>query len=74
MSIFLPKNGILHEILNFKHNHLLTTMSSMSGHKTYSDILKSQTNDIEGNKYVFFKEESFIQSVFGHMKENNFFD
>ena len=74
LSIFLPKNGILHEILNFKHNHLLTTMSSMSGHKTYSDILKSQTNDIEGNKYVFFKEESFIQSVFGHMKENNFFD
>ena len=74
LSIFLPKNGILHEILNFNHNHLLTTMSSMSGHKTYSEILKSQTNDIEGNKYIFFEEESFIQSVFGHMKENNFFD
>ena len=46
----------------------------MSGHKTYSDILKSQTNYIEGNTYVFFEEDSFVQSVLGHMKENNFFD
>ena len=74
LSIFLPKNGILHEILGHNYNHLLTTMSSMSGHKTYSDILKSQSNTIEGNKYVFFDEDSFAGKVLEHMKENNFFD
>ena len=74
LSIFLPKNGILHEILGHNYNHLLTTMSSMSGHKTYSDILKSQSNTIEGNKYVFFDEDSFTGKVLEHMKENNFFD
>ena len=74
LSIFLPKNGILHEILGHNYNHLLTTMSSMSGHKIYSDILKSESNTIEGNKYVFFDEDSFTGKVLEHMKENNFFD
>ena len=74
LSIFMPKTSILHEIKNHAKNPLLTTMSSMSGHKTYSDILKSETNKINGNTYIFFDEETFSKSVLDHMKKNNFFD
>ena len=74
LSIFMPKTSILHEIKNHAKNPLLTTMSSMSGHKTYSDILKSETNKINGNTYIFFDEEAFSKSVLDHMKKNNFFD
>ena len=49
-------------------------MSSMSGHKTYSDILKSEVYLLDGNKYISFGENAFTQSVLKHMKENNFFD
>ena len=63
LSIFLSKNGILHEILYHKQNHLLTTMSSMRGHKTYSDILKSEVYFLDGNKYISFDEDAFTQSV-----------
>ena len=49
-------------------------MSSMSGHKTYSDILKSEVYLLDGNKYISFDEDAFTQSILKHMKENNFFD
>ena len=38
------------------------------------DILKSETNKINGNTYIFFDEETFSKSVLDHMKKNNFFD
>ena len=38
LSIFMPYESILHEVLPFKCNSLLTLMSALSGHVTYSDF------------------------------------
>ena len=74
LSIFLPKNAILHEINQAKNNNFLTLMSSLSGHKTYSDLLKSESFKENENEYILFDENDFIEKVLAHMKENNFFD
>ena len=42
LSVFLPKNSILQEIHGDKVNTLLTLMSALSGHVTYSDLIKNQ--------------------------------
>ena len=47
-------------------------MSSLSGHKTYVDILKATSNFNDGNENVYFDEEIFVKSVLTHMKDNNF--
>ena len=72
LSIFLPKSAIYHELLKSPMNNLLTTMSSMSGHITYSDIIKAESHSYDGNTYISFDENSFSKSVLAHMKENNF--
>ena len=74
LAIFLPKKSIVNEILKSKKNNLLSTMAWMSGHVTYSDIIKAQGLNIDGNKYYNFDENDFTQKVIKHMKENNFFD
>ena len=48
-------------------------MSALSGHKTYSDIIKADVKNINENEYIFFDEDKFVQSVLGHLKENNYF-
>ena len=40
LSIFMSNNAILHEILPYKKNKLLSLMSKLSGHKTYSDVIR----------------------------------
>ena len=49
-------------------------MSAMSGHKTYSDILRSTRKEIEGSEYFFFNEGHFVKKVLTHMRENNYFE
>ena len=73
LCIFLPKTAILHEMCKSKKNNLLTTMSALSGHKTYSDLLPFQSYSKNGNEYIRFNEESFIKRVLDKMNENNFF-
>ena len=73
LSIFLPKNSILHEIYANKMNDLLTFMSALSGHVTYSDLIKSKSYTKEGNKCVAFDGDEVVEKVIIHMKENNFF-
>ena len=72
LSIFMPKNSILHEILHKPSMKVLTLMSAISGHKTYSDTIKSELKVIESNKYIFFNVEDFGKVVLNHLKENNF--
>ena len=72
LSIFLPKNAILHEVCRKKKNNLLTIMSALSGHVTYSDLIKSESYSHESNEYITFDENELVESVLTHMRENHF--
>ena len=48
-------------------------MSSLSGHLTYSDIIKYKMNVDDGNQNIFFESNNFAKSVLNHMLQNNFF-
>ena len=45
-------------------------MSALSGHKIYSDILKSKLKIIDNNEVFFFDLFKFGESVLMHIKEN----
>ena len=72
LSIFLPTNSIVHELLPWSNMKGLVLMSRLSGHKTYSDLLKAYKNIINENEYIFFDCDDFTQKIFQRMKENNF--
>ena len=74
LSIFLPNKSILHEINHKPKNPLLTTMSIMSGHITYSNIIKANITNNDGNENVSFDENEFYECVLSRLKENNFFN
>ena len=74
LSIYMPIKSILHEVLPKKNMGVLTLMSSLSGHKTYSDILRSKILNIDGSEYVFFNKDHFVRKVLLHMRENGFFE
>ena len=44
-------------------------MSKLSGHRTYSDVIKNKIKIIDYNEYIYFDEESFTRSVLKHIKE-----
>ena len=46
LAIFAPKHCIFHEVLHSYNMNGLLLMASLSGHKTYSDIVSSQTKFI----------------------------
>lgn len=70
LSIFMPNSSILHEILPYKKNKLLSLMSKLSGHKTYSDIINNRIKIIDKNEYIFFNENDFANCVLKRLKEN----
>ena len=72
LSIFMPKQSIFQEILPYKRNKLLLLMSKLSGHKTFSDIVKNEIKIINKNEYIYFDENDFTKIVKKHMKESNF--
>ena len=72
LSIFLPKESILHEVLHAENLKVLAMMSALSGHKTYSDIIKAEVKNINQNEFIFFNEDIFANKVLEHMKENNY--
>jgi hypothetical protein len=49
LSIFMPQESILHEIRPFNCNSLLTLMSALSGHLTYSDLIRNKIKNVNGN-------------------------
>ena len=73
LAIFMPNNSILHEILPSERNEILALMSILSGHKTYSEIVKNEIKNENDTENVFFDVSDFEQKVIMHMKENNFF-
>ena len=73
LAIFMSNKSILHEVLPARNMKVLTLMSALSGHKTYSDILKAKMRQIDGSEYFYFKEEHFVKKVLLHMRENNYF-
>ena len=73
LAIFMSNKSILHEVLPARDMKVLTFMSAMSGHKTYSDILRSTKRIIDDNEYFFFREGHFVRKVLSHMRENNYF-
>ena len=73
LSIFMPHESIMHEVLPFNCNSLLTSMSALSGHITYSDLIRNKINNVNGNENIFFVPKIFVKSVLYHMIQNNFF-
>lgn len=63
LSIFIPHESLLHEILPFIFNSLLTLRSTLNGHKTYSDLIKNKINYANGNQNIFFAPVIFVKSV-----------
>ena len=72
LSIFLPTKSILYEILPKENNKDPIVMSSLSGHKTYSDILKSENKIVNDSELIFFNIPEFIKKTMEHVRENYF--
>ena len=73
LSIYMKKSAILHEILAVENLKVLVLMSALSGHKTYSDIIKSEIRHDEDLEKVYFDPTDFANNVKKHMEENDFF-
>ena len=74
LSIFMPYESIVQEVNPRKYISVVTLMSALSWHVTYSDLtlLRSKTNIIDGNENIFFEPKFFVKSVLNRMLENNF--
>jgi hypothetical protein len=72
LSIFMPSHSVLHEILRKKNIKVLILMSALSGHKIYSDIIKSKLKIINNNDIYFFDEYEFAEKIQKSIKENYF--
>ena len=74
LSVFLPPTSILHEISLPKKTNNLLLMSSLSGHRFFTDIFKNVTvKEIDGSGYVFFNASLVANKVLMYMNETNFF-
>ena len=72
LSIFMPYESIVQEVNPRKYISVVTLMSALSGHVTYSDLIRSKKNIIDGNENIFFEPNFFVKSVLNRMLENNF--
>ena len=72
LSIFMPAHSILQEILPKKNIKVLILMSSLSGHKIYSDIIKSKRKILNNNEVFFFDIPEFAKTTLKHIQENYF--
>ena len=72
LSIFSPPHCIIHEVL--PSNQLLLYMASLSGHQFYSDNIKTEKRDVDGNQNIFINEEDFARNIMLRMKDSHFLD
>ena len=70
LSIFMPFQSILYEILPKKNCKHPILMSALSGHKVYSDILKSVHKIINNNKIYMFDINEFANNTLKHINDN----
>lgn len=68
LSIFMPYQSVLYEILPKKNIKVLSLMSALSGHRVYSDVIKSELKIIDNNQVYFFDSNQFIQKVIKYIK------
>ena len=74
LSIYAPSHCIIHEVLPKYNMNGLLLMASLSGHKTYSNILPSEIKEVDNNEMVYFEPEKFVNTVIEHMKESHLID
>ena len=72
LSAFMPTTSILVELSLAKKTHNLILMSRLSGHKTYSDIMKAPTKDINGSEYIFFDPILTSKKILQHINETKY--
>ncbi len=72
LAIFMPVKSIFNEIVPSPNLKLLQMMSALSGHKTYSDIIKAKVRTIKDSEYIFFNINDFAKKILHRMKESNF--
>ena len=70
LSIFSPKECILHEVLPKSNMNGLLLLAALSGHKTYSDIIKSNKKYEDENEMIYFDEDKFVDKVIEHLKND----
>ena len=68
LSIFMPYQSVLYEILPKKNIKVLDLMSALSGHKVYSDVIKSELKIINNNQVYFFDSNQFLQKAIKYIK------
>jgi hypothetical protein len=69
LSIFLPKESILDELLSNMPG--LSSMSRLSGHKTYTEFISHNRKIIDDNENFFFDANDFVRTIKENMKLNN---
>lgn len=72
LSIFMPYQSIVYEILPKENIKVLRLMSALSGHKVYFDIIKSELKIINNNQVYFFDSNQFIKKALKYIKLNDF--
>lgn len=70
LSIFLPTESILDEILSNMPG--LSSMSRLSGHKTYTNYISHSVKKIDDNENFFFDSNDFAKTIIQNMKLNGF--
>ena len=72
LSIFLPTDAIVQEISNkINKNNMFQLMSSLSGHVTYSNIIRANIKKIDNDDVLFYDVNNFLKVILAHMKKNN---
>lgn len=72
-SIFLPPDAIVQEIsIENNNNNIFHLMSSLSGHPTYSNIIKANVKMKENSEVLFYDVKYFVKIVLAHLKKINF--
>ena len=74
LNMFTPEHCINHEILDIPNANHFRLISRMSGHKTYSNIIKHNDTKIENDYYSYFDLNDFADCIINTMKQNNFFN
>jgi len=72
LSIFLPTQSIVQQFYYKTYYNSLHLMSSLSGHKTYSDYISAKVEIIGANEVLFFNVQEFTKVILKNMKKSGF--
>ena len=72
LSLFLPLKSVVHEILHRNNMPALVRMSRLSGHLTYSNVLRARIDRADGNENLIFDSNVFTNCIINSMKKSGF--